>query len=53
METRKTSKNVTNKPKSTDKGIVKKRISKAIKAAEKYGGSVEILDMDELFKPVY
>jgi len=44
---------VTNKPKSADKVVVKKRISKIMKAAEKYKGSVEILDMEALFKPVY
>ena len=30
----------------------KKRISKAMLAAKKYSGCVEILDMDALFKPV-
>jgi hypothetical protein len=53
METKKATKAVTPKPKTTENGVVKKRISKIMKAAEKYKGSVEILDMEALFKPVY
>ncbi len=37
----------------TKNEVVKKKISKAMRAAEKYRGSVEILDMEALFKPVY
>ncbi len=53
METKKTIKTTTTKAKTTENGVVKKRISKIMKAAEKYKGSVEILDMEALFKPVY
>ncbi len=52
METKKITKTATSKPKSSG-SEVKKRISKAMRAAEKYRGSVEILDMEALFKPVY
>ena len=53
METKKTTKTTTTKAKATENGVVKKRISKIMKAAEKYKGSVEILDMEALFNPVY
>jgi len=53
METKKITKTTTSKAKTADNGVVKKRISKAMKAAQKYSGSVEILDMEALFKPVY
>jgi len=53
METKKTTKAATPKSKTAENGVVKKRISKIMKAAEKYKGSVEILDMEALFKPVY
>ena len=54
METKKeTTKAVTTKGKTVGNGVVKKRISKIMKAAEKYKGGVEILDMEALFKPVY
>ncbi|MEI6755375.1 MAG: hypothetical protein WCK78_19725 [Paludibacter sp.] len=54
METKKdTTKAVITKEKTVENKVVKKRISKIMKAAEKYKGGVEILDMDALFKPVY
>lgn len=54
METKKeTKKTVTTKGKIVGNRVVKKRISKIMKAAEKYKGSVEILDMEALFNPVY
>ena len=53
MDAKNRSKTATPKPTTVDNGVVKKRISKIMKAAEKYKGSVEILDMEALFKPVY
>ena len=53
METKKAKTAETTKAKAAENGVVKKRISKIMKAAEKYKGSVEILDMEALFKPVY
>lgn len=53
METNKTSKTGLSKAKATKKVVAKKRMSKIMKAAEKYKGSVEILDLEALFKPVY
>jgi len=53
METKKAIRTATTKVKSSENGVVKKRISKIMKAAEKYKGSVEILDMEALFKHVY
>ncbi len=52
METKKTTKVATPKSKTAENGVVKKRISKAWKAAMKSQGSVEILDMEALFKPI-
>lgn len=52
METKKTTKTTTTKAKANENGVVKKRISKAWKAAMKSQGSVEILDMEALFKPI-
>jgi len=53
MEAKKPTKQVANKAKTTKNETSRKRISKIMKAAEKYKGSVEILDMEALFKPVY
>jgi len=50
METNKTTKK-TIAPKK-EASTPKKRVSKAWKAALKYQGSVEIVDMDALFKPI-
>lgn len=49
----KTTKEVVPKEKISENRVPKRRLSKIMKAAEKYKGSVEILDMDALFKPVY
>ena len=51
METNKTTKKAIAPKKETS--THHKRVSKIMKAAEKYKGSVEILDMDALFNPVY
>ena len=50
METNKTTKKAISPKKETS--THKKRVSKAWKAALKYQGSVEIMDMDALFKPI-
>ena len=50
METNKTTKKAIASKKETS--THKKRVSKAWKAAMKYQGSVEIMDMDALFKPI-
>ena len=41
------------KTRAKSKTVEVKKMSKIMKAAEKYKGSVEILDMDALFNPVY
>jgi hypothetical protein len=52
METKKIKEVKASQAKQPEKEIVKKRISKAMKAARKYKGSVEILDMDLFSEPV-
>jgi hypothetical protein len=49
METKKTTKVATPKSKTAKNGVVKKRISKIMKAAEKYKGA---FDMDEVLSYV-
>ena len=53
MDAKNRSKTSTPKPTTVENGVIKKKISKAMRAAEKYRGSVEILDMEALFKPVF
>ena len=53
METKNATKTDKLKLEKSKNEVVKKKKSKIMKAVEKYKGSVEILDMDALFKPVY
>jgi hypothetical protein len=50
METKKTTKTTTTKSKTAENGVVKKRISKAMKAAMKYKGA---FDREEVLNYVY
>ena len=50
METKKTTKTTTTKAKTAENGVVKKRISKAMKAAMKYKGA---FDREEVLNYVY